>query len=289
MVRIPRPAGMTIALVGGTGFIGRVLSHQLAKRGCKIRLIARHAPMRLQPHESFSRADSLQPQTLQKALTGCHVVVHLVATLAERGTTFEQTIYHSAANTVVAARNANVKHFVLVSALGASTSSPSAYARAKAHAEAVVRKVYVQATIVQPSLVLGPNSGFTRQIENLTRFAPVMVLPGRGLPRFQPVDVKALAIQLADACTDTKFRGQTVLAVGLQVKSFRRLVEEELARLGRKRILLPLPWPVTWLAAYVLSLADRFTGYRLIPDWLLVTPDQVRLLQEENIVKSENT
>lgn len=275
---------LCVALVGGTGFIGRAVSRELAARGVQVRLVARHKPHNLLTDEEFAAADAITGDGLAPALHGCGVVVHLVATLAERGSTFEQTIHQSAAQVAVAADEAGVERFVLVSALGASEASASAYARAKARAEAAVRNVFAGAVVVRPSLVLGEHSGFARQIDNLTRFAPCMVLPGMGRPRFQPVQVNELAKMIADACLKAALQGQTLVTAGPEVRSFRQLVEQELAVLSRKRVLVPLPWFATWLAAYALSTLDKLTFYKVVPDWLLVTPDQVRLLKLENVV-----
>lgn len=271
-----------IALVGGTGFIGRAVSAALRARGHRVRLVARHAPGKLNDGEEFYAADTSAPSSLAPALTGCTVVVHLVAMLAERGTSFDEVIHQGAGHVARAAQAAGVGHMVYVSALGAGLASPSAYARAKARAEVAVRKVFPKATVIRPSLVMGEGGGFIRQVDLLTRHAPVMVLPGWGTTRFQPVPLGLLAGHIADACLKPEMRNQTVNAVGPDILTFRQLAQAELNRLGRKRILVPLPWWATWLVAWMMTLADRATGHRLIPDWLLVTPDQVRLLRNDN-------
>jgi uncharacterized protein YbjT (DUF2867 family) len=232
----------------------------------------------------FASSPAINPPRFSREKTsGCDVVVNLVAILAERTQTFEETIHQGALNIATAAQKAGVPHFVQISALGANASSPSAYARAKANAEAAVLATYPKATIIRPSLVMDPTGGFVRQINLLTRFSPFMVLPGRGQTRFQPVELHTLAQQIAKACLQPDASGSVQNAVGPQILTFRQLASQELAKLQRRRIFLPLPWGLTSLVAQIMSVADILTLHRLIPYWLLVTPDQVTLLKKDNI------
>ena len=235
----------------------------------------------LQPGESFFKADTSHSKTLLPALQGCRCVVHLVAVLAERGQTFEDAIHHGSQNVARAAHSAHVPHMVYVSALGADIHSNSAYARAKGHAEAAVRSLFPQASILRPSLVMGHGGGFRQQVERLTRYSPFMVLPGYGRTKFQPVDVTILAERIADACLHSTSTLEDI--VGPRILTFRDLAVQELHHLHRKRLLLPLPWGITHMVAIFMKILDKLTRYRLIPAWLLVTPDQVILLRQDNI------
>ena len=269
------------AVVGGTGFIGREVSRVLRARGHTVRLIARHAPEKLEAGEEFVAADTSLPDTLVDALKGCDGVVHLVAILNNRKYSFDEVIHQGARRVALAAKDAGVSHMVYVSALGADVNSASGYARAKGMAENEVRAVFPEAMILRPSLVIGHGGGFTKQIDLLTRFAPFMVLPGYGRTRFQPVPLTELAEVVAEACIDRTHGVRDV--AGPVVVTFRQLVVEELSRLKRRRILIPMPWSLTGLVAQVMTMVDNLTGHRLIPDWLMVTPDQVVLLRVDNV------
>jgi len=283
----PQNTPLTVALVGGSGFIGRAVMRQLIGQGHSVRLLSRTTPaFPLPANVTWFYANTAHPDTLIPHLSNCHAVVHLVAVLAERGTPFTTTITQSAAHTAQAARAAGVPHFVYISALGASPTSPSRYAQAKAMAESAVRNAYPTATLLRPSLVIGNGGGFRQQIEQLTRHLPLMVLPGLGRSRFQPIDLTTLATLIAHHTMKPSTQPLTLNAVGPQVLSFRQITRTELSLLHRRRLLLPLPWWATWAVAYLFQAADSLTRHRLIPAWLLVTPDQVRLLQQENI---ENT
>lgn len=277
---------MKIGLIGGTGFIGDHLARKLHQDGHKVVVIARHLPSNKYPAGiEFIRADIFEPEKIREALKGCHTAVHLVATLAERGTSFRHTIVEGTSRVAIAAQKAGVKQFVYVSALGADIQSPSDYARAKALAELEVKQRFDRAIIIRPSLVMGRAGGFRQQLELLTRYSPFMVLPGYGHTLFQPIELTKLANLLAEAATKKQSKGRTITAVGPKAYCFKQLALLELKRLKRNRILVPLPWWLTKVTAYIFTFVDRVTGYALLPGWVLVTPDQVRLLRLPNTLK----
>ena len=61
------------------------------------------------------------------------------------------------------------------------------------------------------------------------------------------------------------------------MKTFRTLMEEMLAVIGRKRLLVSLPWPVAGMIGSLLG---------ILPNPLL-TRDQVTMLKSDNVVSAE--
>src|SRR5215469_5478514 len=64
---VRRPRGMKIAIVGGTGTLGRQVAEELRARGHQTRLLSRNAPR--------YRVDLATGDGLAEALDGCEVVV----------------------------------------------------------------------------------------------------------------------------------------------------------------------------------------------------------------------
>jgi uncharacterized protein YbjT (DUF2867 family) len=91
------------------------------------------------------------------------------------------------------------------------------------------------------------------------------------------VFVGDVADAIARAAAGEAAGGTTYELGGPEVKTFRELMEFVLATTGRRRLLVPLPFP---LAAF------QATFLQLLPKPLL-TPDQVKLLQVDNVVSSE--
>ncbi|MCR4408812.1 MAG: NAD-dependent epimerase/dehydratase family protein [Candidatus Saccharicenans sp.] len=73
---------MIIAVTGGTGFIGRHLVRSLLSDGETLRLLVRSQPgpdwLKKLPAEKV-RVDLLDPDSLKRALAGCHRLYHLAA------------------------------------------------------------------------------------------------------------------------------------------------------------------------------------------------------------------
>jgi NADH dehydrogenase len=136
--------------------------------------------------------------------------------------------------------------------------------------------------ILRPSIVFGPEDDFFNRFAGMARFSPALPLIGGGKTRFQPVyvsDVADAAAGILSAPLDAPFpyAGKTYELAGPRAYSFRQLMELLLAEIGRKRLLLPIPWGVARLQAAVLGLLP-------FPP---LTPDQVKLLERDNVASGQ--
>jgi len=103
----------------------------------------------------------------------------------------------------------------------------------------------------------------------------VLPLIGGGLTRLQPVYVGDVATAVADA-VDGKTRAGAIYELGgPEVLSLREIIEIILATIERRRLLVSLPFGLARLQALLLQFA---------PGPLKLTPDQVALLQTDNVV-----
>lgn len=202
------------ALIGGAGFVGTALTEVLVRAGWRVRIIGRNpaAARHLLPLGELGqiaavRADLRVPASLQPALQGADLVVNLVGILDEKGgQSFAQVQARGAALAAQAAARVGASAFVQVSAIGADPASPSAYGRTKAEGEAAVRAAMPNAAIVRPSLIFGPEDGFTNRFAGLISAAPVVPVIAPET-RFQPVYVKDVAAALM-AVIDRQLAGQ---------------------------------------------------------------------------------
>ena len=113
----------------------------------------------------------------------------------------------------------------------------------------MVREQFPEAVILRPSVVFGPEDDFFNRFAEMARFSPVLPLIGGGKTRFQPVyvgDVADAAVAILDRPEDAPFTpaGKTYELAGPRIYSFKELMELLLAEIGRKRILLPVPWGI---------------------------------------------
>ena len=275
-------AARVITVFGGSGFIGRYLVQQLARRGWIIQVAVRHpdAALFLKPLGDVGQitpiAASLRHEgSIAAAVAGADAVINLVGILYERGRqSFAEIHAEGARRVAVAARAARAARRGRISWICAASAAPTDYARSKAAGEAAVAAAFPGASIVRPSIVFGPEDGFFNRFAAMARVSPVLPLVGGGRTRFQPVYVGDVAEAIARIVDDSATAGRTYELGGPRVYSFRELLELMLAVVHRRRLLAPLPF---WAA----SLQAAFLELLPVPP---LTRDQVRLLQRDNVV-----
>jgi NADH dehydrogenase len=106
--------------------------------------------------------------------------------------------------------------------------------------------------------------------------SPIMPLIGGGETKFQPVFVGDVAQAITKAVDGDARPGTIYELGGPEVVTFKELLQYLLKTIGRKRLLLPLPFGIAKMQA-------GFLQYLPTP---LLTPDQVELLRTDNIVSA---
>ena len=277
-----------VTVFGGSGFVGTQAVRYLAKAGWRVRVAVRNPNLayKMRLLGEVGQIDVVQANvrnvpSLERALEGASVSLNLVGLLYEAGRqAFEAVHVAGARNIAEAARSQGVSRLVQMSALGADLNAPAKYARTKAEAEAAVREIYPDATIVRPSIVFGPGDGFFGRFAAMAQVSPILPLIGGGKTRFQPVSVGDVGRALAQIVIDPACAGKTFELGGLEVFSFRDLLEMMLAHTGQRRLLVPIPFPVAGLMGQVGELAS----FIMAPP---ITSDQVELLKTDNVVSGQ--
>lgn len=274
-----------ITIFGGAGFIGRHLVRRLAADGWRIRVGSRTPGLsgHLQPLGDVGQivvqsVDQRDEKALARLLEGSSGVVNLVGILYENSKQrFDEVHGELPGRIARAASSAEVERMVHVSAIGADEQSSSAYARSKAKGEAAVREAFGKAVIIRPSIVIGPEDDFFNRFAAMARMSPVLPLIGGGKTRFQPVYVGDVAQAIHASLEREDAAGRTFEVGGPKVYSFEELLRYMLDVIGRKRLLVDLPWGLAALQA-------RFMEWLPVPP---LTRDQLELLKSDNVVGDE--
>jgi uncharacterized protein YbjT (DUF2867 family) len=281
-VAIPLNNKALITIYGGSGFLGRHVVRAIAKTGARMRVAVRRPELagHLQPLGGVGQINAVQanvrfPNSLLAAADGADAVINLVGILFPSGKqTFKAVQDEGARHVAEAARAAGAKTLMHISAIGASPDAPSLYARTKAEGEAAVKDIFPAAVILRPSIVFGPEDDFFNRFAALARIAPVLPLIGGGNTRLQPVFAGDVAKAVIAGLTGKASAGAPYELGGPEVLTLKEVMERVLTYTMRKRPLVPVPF---WLA----KLQGAFL--QLLPGPLL-TLDQVRLLQVDNVV-----
>jgi uncharacterized protein YbjT (DUF2867 family) len=268
-----------VTVIGGSGFLGRHTVRALARAGWRIKVATRHpnSAFFLRPLGSvgqidFVKCDVADVDSIARAVKGANAVINLTGILFENEQTFEDVQADGAANVAQAAAAAGASALVHVSAIGADADSNAHYAVTKAEGELAVREAFPKAVILRPSLIFGPEDGFFNKFAEMARLLPALPLVGGGHTRFQPVFVGDVARAILEGLL--RQDGRTYELGGPTIYSFKELLQLMLREIGRKRVLVPLPFAIASLKAMFLQ---------LLPSPPL-TMDQVRLLRKDNVV-----
>jgi NADH dehydrogenase len=273
-----------VTVFGGSGFLGHYAVRQLAREGWRIRVAVRNPNLgyRMRLLGDVGQIDVVQANirnvpSIHRALEGATASLNLVGVGFERGQQkFQQIHVEGARDIAQAARDLGVVRVVQMSALGADLNSASRYARTKAEGEAAVREIFPDAVVVRPSVVFGPEDDFFNRFAAMATFSPALPLIGGGKTRFQPVFAGDVGKALARAVTWVEAAGQTYELGGPAAFTFRELMEMILEETGRRRLLLPLPFPAAGALGAVLGLSS----FAIAPP---LTSDQVELLRVDNV------
>jgi uncharacterized protein YbjT (DUF2867 family) len=284
-----RQQGALATVFGGSGFVGRHTVRALAKQGWRVRAAVRRPDLagHLQPMGVVGQIHAVQanvryPQSITAAVQGCGAVVNLVGIMSRSGAqTFDAVHVDGARAIAKSAREAGVEHLIHLSAIGADPNAKSNYARTKALGEQAVLEEFPNAIILRPSVVFGPEDDFFNRFAAMARISPVLPLIGGGRTRFQPVFVGDLAAAIATCCAGNGKPGTVYEIGGPEIQTFRQLLDKVRQWSGRDRAYINLPF---WLAKLqALATWPLPNGIRPL------TLDQVRMLQEDNIVSDSAT
>jgi NADH dehydrogenase len=277
---------------GGSGFLGRNVVRELAKRGWRVRVAVRrpHLALHLSTNGyvgqiQLQQANVRDAASVERAVAGADAVVNCVGILFQRGRQKFDDVQGAAPGVLAAAASqAGARAFVHVSAIGASAQSQSRYARSKAAGERAVKAAFPAATIIRPSILVGVEDDFFNRFGLLARYAPALPLIGGGKTKFQPICVDDAADAVCEALARPDAHGLIYEIGGPRVYTFRELMELTLFEIRRKRILMPVPFPV----ASVIGFFGEMAGLLPIFDPPL-TRDQVKLLKLDNIVAADHS
>jgi uncharacterized protein YbjT (DUF2867 family) len=222
---------MKVAVVGGTGVLGRPLVAELAARGDEVRVLSRTPPSKPLEGTSHHRVDLTSGEGLPGALSGVEVVVD-AANSSPRDA--GPVLVDGTRRLLAAGAQAGVRHHIGISIVGCDRV-PTAYYKVKVEQEEVIATGEVPWSLLRAT-----------QFHSLLAWAFGQAARARMRPaggaRLQPVDAAVVAARLADAAHADP-AGRLPEVAGPEV-----LTLSELAKIWRRaegrRLLLPLPIPM---------------------------------------------
>ena len=250
-----------ILVTGATGFVGGHVVAALRRAGKQVRCLVRDLRTAAKPELAgceLAEGDVTEPRSLPSAVEGAECVVHLVAIRQGKPEQFERIMSRGTRDLVVAAQEAGVRRFVLMSALGVAerTKDLVPYYRAKWEMEQAVEASSIPSVIFRPSFVFAADGGILPTFRKLAKLAPVTPIVGSGMQRLQPIwadDVAAYFVRAVDGVGT----GVTFELGGPDVVSWNELWERLKTALGVRRPSVHVPMGLMRLNALV---TERLPG-----------------------------
>jgi NADH dehydrogenase len=236
------------AVTGAFGYLGKYIAFRLLEAGKEV-ITLTNSPNRANPFDGRIKAYPFnfdKPEKLAESLRGVSVLYNTYWVRFNH-----ETFTHAAAvdNTLTlfdAAKEAGVGRIVHISVTNPSENSPLEYFSGKARFERALRESGIPYAILRPAVIFGKEEILFNNIAWMLRRSPVFSVFGDGSYRIQPVyvdDLAALAVEYGGK--DGNF---VINAVGPETFTYRELVETIAAAIGKRRLVIPIPPYLGYLA-----------------------------------------
>ena len=269
-------------IFGGSGQIGRNLIRKLTKNNYRVTVVTRNIHqknyiIKTQANAGFIdvvEANIFDERKIRQLFEKSNICVNLIGILFEqkKGNSFRNI--HSIFPSILAklSKEYNLKHFIHLSALGINEAKDSNYASSKLEGENQILKNFPLATILRPSVVYSVDDNFTTNFMTLLNRLPLFPLYYEGKTKFTPIHCSDLTDTIYQVISKNIY-SKIIECGGPEILTLKEIIKKLLNLIGKKRILLPLPFPVAKLTAKM---------FELLPT-PLITQDQLRLLKYDNI------
>lgn len=238
-------------MLGGTGFVGRVLANRLNREGIQIRIPTRNRERNkdeliLLPNVELVQTNIHDPEQLKKHIHGCDAVINLVGILNERGRNgkgFHHVHVELAQKVVAACQTNNVHRLLHMSALNADEKAPSHYLKTKGIAENLVHEAKtlgIKVTSFRPSVIFGREDSFFNRFARLLKITPLFFPLACARSRFAPVYVGDVAETFALSLHDPETYGHRLNLCGPKIYTLEELVRYTAKCIGVNRRIIPL-------------------------------------------------
>jgi NADH dehydrogenase len=263
-LRLPasEPTGRTVAVAGGTGFVGGAIAAELHRRGDRVVVLSHRGEAARGPlpdDVEIRRADVSDPASLPAALRDVDALAIALAfpnspmEKPGKGRSFEAIDAIGTERLVAAAQQAGVRRVVYISGAGAAPDAPRHWFRAKWRAEEAIRAGGMTWTIIRPTWIFGPRDVSLNRFLGFARRLPFVPMTNTGRQLLAPVFIDDAARLAADSLTEDAAVDQVFELGGPETLTMREIIKRALAVAGLRRPILPGPTPLLKLAAWPLQ------------------------------------
>jgi NADH dehydrogenase len=218
-----------VAVVGGTGFLGRHVCAALREAGEDVRVLSRRGGC----DARTVTADDLR---------GCEAVVNLAGIKREQGDqTFQSVHVDLVARLLDAMKGAGIRRLVHISVVVARPDPTLPYHDTKHRGEELVRGSGLDWTILRPGVIYGVGDDLLSHLSLMLRIAPLFPIVNDGRAPMMPVHAGDVARAVAAALARPESGGKTLEVVSPDRLELRDVVRRTAEAMGVPVRILPTP------------------------------------------------
>ncbi|HEV2078558.1 MAG TPA: NAD(P)H-binding protein, partial [Allosphingosinicella sp.] len=187
----------TLAVTGGTGFVGQHLLRMAVASGFEVRALTRTAR---EAGNGITWVEGAldNPESLAQLCDGADAVIHIAGLITGSRATFEAVNVGGTANMIDTARKAGIRRFVHISSLAAREPELSNYGWSKAKSERLVAASGLEWTIIRPPAVYGPGDRETLELFKMAKRGFVALPPKGHFSVIHVADLGRLILAVVD-------------------------------------------------------------------------------------------
>ena len=272
---------MKVAITGANSSVGKNLLVRLGKEE-DITIVAGVRNEKVIPE--LPKSPAIKPtiinyddiKSLEKALDGADIVIHLAGILIEtKHSNYANANIAATAAIVDAAKKSDVKSIIFISVVGASPESRNAYFRSKGVAEELVLGSGLGARILRTPILFGPNAAGSQAIIGMISSGQAKLLGG-GHYQMRPLDIDDLSEALTILCSTSIQDQVTYELVGPESAPYRDIIEMTAQVMGKTIAFGNVP---ILLAKFGAAITSILKGGG-------ITPTVIDVITQDEIVKT---
>jgi uncharacterized protein YbjT (DUF2867 family) len=226
---------LKVAITGANGFVGKNIGKALAKKGIFVVGIVRKGKESSINFGDVITSDDLSENYLISKLHGCFALLHFIGKGKQTVDSDYQKVNVSLTkNAIKLCKKAKIKKIIYISGLGVSKDTTFGYFISKFQAEQEIINSGLDYTIFRASYIIGKDDPLSSLLFRQMKKGVIMV-PGSGRYRLQPIFVGDVAEVVFQSLTRKKFSNKIIDLVGPKTITFNDYVRDFLQ--GKKPLI----------------------------------------------------
>ncbi len=200
----------------------------------------------------WAQADATDAASVRAALEGADVAYYLVHSLGSSD--FERRDRVAAETVAREAASAGLRQIIYLGGLGDDSPDLSPHLRSRIETGRALASGSVPVTTLRAAMVVGAGSAAFETILALVDRLPAMICPRWVSTPTQPIALDDVVAYLAAACGREELFGESFDVGGLEVMTYREMIEQIGRLRGRRPLIVEVPVLTPRLSSYWLRL-----------------------------------